>query len=76
MLRDLSRLFHVVPLDEAIIDQAIALTIGDFEDAIQAVSAGRVGTPYVVTRNARDFEGTGLKAFLAEEMLVVMDSPE
>ena len=40
MLRDLRRLFKVVPLDEAVIDQSIALAARDFEDAIQAVSAG------------------------------------
>ena len=76
MLRDLRRLFDIVPLDHTIIDQAIGLTVRDFEDAIQAVSAARVVTPYIVTRNARDFEGTGVKGLLPEEMLVLIDSPK
>ena len=74
MLRDLRRIFRVVPLDENVIDHAIELTVRDFEDAIQAVSAGRVAASYVVTRDARDFEKTNLQAFAPEEILALLDS--
>jgi predicted nucleic acid-binding protein len=75
LLRELRKLCKIVPLDENVLDQAIVLTINDYEDAIQAVSAGRVGSPYIITRNARDFERTKVKAYAPEEFLAVLGDP-
>jgi predicted nucleic acid-binding protein len=73
LLRDLRRVCRTVALDEDILDAAIELTISDYEDAIQAVSAGRIQSPFIVTRNARDFEGSGINAYAAEEFLALLD---
>lgn len=67
--------FRVVPLDEAVIDQAIAAQAADFEDAIQAASARRVGAEYLVTRSAADFPSMGLRTVTAEELLALIDPP-
>jgi predicted nucleic acid-binding protein len=64
--------FRVVPLDEAVLDDAIAGTTNDLEDAIQAMSARRVSADYIVTRNAADFAAFGIPTATAEELLVLL----
>src|SRR6185295_4639388 len=60
-LRLVRGVFRVVPLDELILDRALASSGRDFEDAIQGASATRIAADYIVTRNSRDFESTGVK---------------
>jgi hypothetical protein len=67
-------LCRTVPLDDGVIDHAVSLPIADFEDAIQAISASRAGTPCIVTRNARDFANSGIKPYSPEEMLALLDA--
>jgi predicted nucleic acid-binding protein len=64
--------FRVVPLDEALLDDAIAATTNDLEDAIQATAARRVSADYVVTRNAADFAAFGIPTATAEELMVLL----
>jgi predicted nucleic acid-binding protein len=64
--------FRLVPLDEQILDRALALAVNDLEDAIQAAAASRVGADYVVTRNAKDFAPLGVPAVTAEELLALL----
>ena len=52
ILRDI---FHLVPLDAQIVNQAIDAEIKDFEDAIQFFSAIRAGASSLITRNPKDF---------------------
>jgi predicted nucleic acid-binding protein len=47
--------FEVVPLDAAIVDAAIISPVTDFEDAIQWISAQRMGADVIITRNESDF---------------------
>lgn len=65
-------IFQLVPLDEPVIDRAIANPGADFEDAIQAAAAARIGADYVVTRDIADFEPTGVPAVTAEEFLAII----
>jgi predicted nucleic acid-binding protein len=64
--------FRVVPLDEAVLDDAIAATTNDLEDAIQATAARRVSADYIITRNAADFAAFGIPTATAEELLVLL----
>jgi hypothetical protein len=64
--------FKIVPLDEGIIDHALAFSGRDFEDAIQAAAAIRIAADYVVTRNVDDFRSTGVKAITPEDLLALM----
>ena len=57
ILRDI---FHWVPLDVRITNQAIDADIKDFEDAIQFFSAVRAGAAVLITRNPKDFPGSGV----------------
>lgn len=57
-IADLLRLFEVVPVEKADFYHAVSLTFRDFEDAVQAVCAAKVGADYLVTRNETDFTGS------------------
>jgi predicted nucleic acid-binding protein len=57
---DLLRILDVAPLTKADYQEALALPITDFEDAIQAAAASNLGVDYLVTRNAKDFRGASV----------------
>ena len=52
--------FTPVACDGNIIHQAIALPFGDFEDAVQYVSATQIGADCLVSRNVRHFPDSGV----------------
>lgn len=70
---DLLRLVRVVPVDDAGFREALALELPDFEDAVQAVAALRVGADYLVTRNGDDFRGAPVLARTAGEVLALLE---
>jgi predicted nucleic acid-binding protein len=57
---DLLRILDVAPLTKADYQEALALPITDFEDAIQAAAASKLGVDYLVTRNEKDFRGAAV----------------
>jgi predicted nucleic acid-binding protein len=61
-ITDLLRFVEVVAVEKADFLQAIALGLRDFEDAVQAACALKVGADYVVTRNEKDFQGLPVPA--------------
>lgn len=54
-LKYLSALMEVLPMDGAMLQQAIYQDGPDFEDILQAVCAAEAGCNYIVTRNQKDF---------------------
>jgi len=54
-ITDLLRLLEVVPIEKVDFNQALVLPIDDFEDAVQAAAALKIGVDYVVTRDERGF---------------------
>lgn len=56
-ISDLLRIVDVVPLEKADVQQALALGLHDFEDALQAVSALRAEADAIVTRDAAGYTG-------------------
>lgn len=66
---DLLRIVHVVPLGDADFQQALVLRLGDFEDAVQAAAALKIGADYLITRNPQDFEGIPVPIRSAGEVL-------
>jgi predicted nucleic acid-binding protein len=69
---DLLRLLDVVPLGRADFQQALAPGLGDFEDAVQATAALRIGADYLVTRNEPDFRGIPVPIRTAGEILALI----
>lgn len=68
-LKVLHGLFHVVPLDERIIRQAIDADFADFEDAIQFFSAHHAKVDSLLTRDLRHFPTSSLSVVTPEEFL-------
>lgn len=54
---DLLRLLQVVPAVNSDFQQALGLSIPDFEDAVQVTAALKISADYLVTRNEKDFRG-------------------
>jgi len=69
-IRLMRRIFRVIPVDAALLDEALASPLHDFEDAVQYHGALRAGAAAIVTRDVRNFRGASLpvrtpEAFLA-----------
>ena len=52
---DLLQLLTVVPADSGDFQRALSMSLGDFEDAVQAACALKIGADFVITRNAVDY---------------------
>lgn len=52
----------VVPVEERDFHRALALDTPDFEDAVQAACALKIGVDHLVTRNLQDFDGPPIDA--------------
>ncbi len=69
---DLLRILHVVPIADSDFAQALVLGFADFEDAVQAAAALKIGADYVATRNASDFKSSPVKPRSPGEILALM----
>ena len=68
-LKSLSLIFHFEDLKASDITAAADLQWADFEDAIQSVTAERIGADHIITRNVKDFKGSQVLAFTPAEFL-------
>jgi len=66
---DLLRIVRVVPLGDSDFHQALILGLEDFEDAVQAAAALKIGAAYLITRNEKDYKGAPVQARSAGEVL-------
>lgn len=60
LLSNFRQIAKVSPIDENVIDLAIASNFDDYEDAVQHFSALSVAAEAIVTRNEKDFIGHSL----------------
>jgi predicted nucleic acid-binding protein len=68
-LRRLRLLLRVLPVDEAIIDRALASSFSDFEDAIQYYTAVAHVMSALVTRNRKHYRDAKIPILDAEECI-------
>ncbi|MDP2110335.1 MAG: PIN domain-containing protein [Thiobacillus sp.] len=71
VLIDLTTLLRVEPVDNLVLQQALALGWRDFEDAVQAVTAAQCQADYLVTRNPRDFRQSLVPVVTPSEFLAL-----
>jgi predicted nucleic acid-binding protein len=71
VLIDLTTLLRVEPVDNLVLQQALALGWRDFEDAVQAVTAAQCQADYLVTRNPRDFKQSLVPVITPSEFLAL-----
>jgi len=69
---DLLRIFRVVPIEAADFAQALVFGMPDFEDAVQASAAAKVGADYIATRNGKDFKASPVKPRTPGELLALV----
>lgn len=51
---------------------AFSCGMKDFEDAVQAMCAKRIGADYIVTRNLKDFEGAPVRGISPKEIIKLL----
>ncbi len=68
-LRKLRLLVDVLPIDSAVVDQALASSFTDFEDAMQYYTASVHEVDAIITRNKKDFRHARLPVYTADEWL-------
>ncbi|MGI9188570.1 MAG: type II toxin-antitoxin system VapC family toxin [Longimicrobiaceae bacterium] len=61
-MSDLLQVCDVVPVERSDFVHALAIGLSDFEDAVQAVCAVKIGADAIVTRNEKDFRSTAVHA--------------
>lgn len=66
------RILDVVPADRVDLSQAVSLGWRDFEDAVQAVSALKIGADYIVTRDLHDFRAASTPAHPPSHVLTLL----
>ena len=70
---DLLRILKVVPVESVDFAQALVFGMTDFEDAVQAAAAAKVGADFVATRNGKDYKRNPIKARAPSELLALLD---
>ncbi len=71
-MRMLLQIVDVVPALKSDITTALAGTLSDFEDAVQASCAARVKADYIITRNVKDFTESRIPAIQPADMLKLL----
>lgn len=66
---DLLELLSVVAIGAAEFQRALAMGLGDFEDAVQAAACLASGADHVVTRNGKDYKGAPVLTLTPGEVL-------
>ena len=69
---DLLRFLEVVPIEKVDFNQALVLPIDDFEDAVQAAAALKIGVDYVVTRDEKGFRALSIPSANSGEILSLL----
>ena len=65
-------MFRPVEVDTRLLDEALAVSGGDFEDTVQLRSALRCGADYLVTRGRDGFRSAPVSIVTADELLAVL----
>ena len=69
---DLLRFLEVVPIEKVDFSQALVLPMDDFEDAVQAAAALKIGVDYIVTRDEKGFGGLPIPSVNSGEVLSLL----
>lgn len=77
VLTDVLQILSVASVDEDRLRQALGMNWPDFEDAVQAACAEKVGANYLVTRDKKGFKRSAVEPLSPPELLaVIAPAPE
>lgn len=71
-IADIMRVATIIPVDRADFTQALVLGMTDFEDAVQAAAAAKIGADFIATRNAKDFRRSPVSPRSPAELLAMV----
>lgn len=63
------KVFDVATVDAAVIQEALGLSLTDFEDSVTAAAAQLSGCDYIITRDPRGFRGSPVRPLAPEAAL-------
>lgn len=72
-IQSLLSLFIIAPVNRAVLEQALAASFTDFEDAVLHAAACHAGVQSIVTRNVRDFSKATLPVFAPGELVNALE---
>lgn len=73
MLKDLTVICGVAPVNQSVIDSALNSGFADFEDAVLHHSAVLAGADCIITRNEPDFRESSLVIYSPAQFLAALD---
>ncbi len=75
-LKDLLLTMRVCPITHAVLSQAFALPLTDYEDAVQCAAAMASNLDVIVTRNLKDYKNATLPVFSPADFFNQLTSPK
>lgn len=63
---------RVAPVDAQVLQDALQLPLGDFEDAVTATAAHSAGCDCIVTRDPKGFRGSPVRSLTPEAVLPIL----
>jgi predicted nucleic acid-binding protein len=66
ILSAILRVFGVAAIDHEVVQEALQLTLSDFEDAVTAAAARLAGCECIVTRDPKGFRGSPVRSLTPE----------
>ena len=72
LLSNLRQLVRISTISEQTIDDSLASSFNDFEDAVQYYSAIRSKAEVIITRNGKDFATSKIPVMTAGEYLAAL----
>ena len=63
------RVFDIAAVDGAVLQQALQLSLSDFEDSVTVASAQIAGCDFIVTRDPKGFRGSPIRPLTPEAFL-------
>lgn len=73
-LRNLFKIFHIAPVNRAVLEDAIDGKFTDYEDSVLHQSARHSGLDGILTRNQKDFKNSELPVYSPKELLNSLDA--
>jgi hypothetical protein len=75
-INDLLRLFEVAPVNCTVLESALALGFGDFEDAVLHEAGRLAGAEVVVTRDPSGFSSSTIQVYAPDTLVAILKPVE
>jgi predicted nucleic acid-binding protein len=72
VISEILRVFRVAAVDGSVIEEALRLSLADFEDAVTAAAARVSECNYIVTRDPKGFRGSPVRPLAPEAALPLL----